>query len=228
MRVAWLGPAPRDDHGVPAVATLLLGALADHGVELDCFAGAPRNELPESLTTLPGIHWVIQDTTWRWDRWYSRTPASAYVTSRATRTVNESRLGHSLRRRHAARPYDLAYLFSAPDSFGLGRHVSELPPLVFHPQVHAAGELRWHRREGQLAARGESKPQGLAVRGTLTARARAQRRALGNARRIICPSRRFAQLLSEDYGVPSAITRVVPNPVDLKRFFPASRQRLSD
>jgi glycogen(starch) synthase len=62
----------------------------------------------------------------------------------------------------------------------------------------------------------------------LQARARAQRRALRRARLIISPSERFARLLAEDYGVSTAVTRLVANPIDLNRFSPTDDQRSPD
>ncbi len=227
MRVAWLGPAPREDQGVPAVAALIIKGLAAEGVELDCFTVAPREELPASLMQLQGVTWIVQRTPWRPNRPYSRSPTSAFLTMRATRTVSELRLGHSILRRHKAHPYDVIYQFSAPETIALGRHLAQLPPLVLHPQVHAAGELRWHRREDGFAALRESRPRRLAVRSMLSARGRVQRRALARARRVICASGQFADLLADDYGISRDAIRLVSNPIDLQRFAPSPSSRPS-
>jgi glycosyltransferase involved in cell wall biosynthesis len=228
VRIAWLGPAPRKDQGVPAVATLILRGLATDGIKLDCFTVARREQIPESLFVLPGLRWVLQETSWRPNRWYSRLYTSAYLTLRATRTAHELRLGSAILRRHRAKPYDLIYQFSAPETLALGRHLAELPPLVLHPQVHAAGELRWHRREDRLAALRESAPRRLAVRSMLGIRARAQRRALGRAHRVIAASTHFAKLLADDYALAPDAIRTVPNPVDLERFASPAGSRPPD
>jgi glycosyltransferase involved in cell wall biosynthesis len=228
LRVAWLGPAPRDNQGVPAVAALLLSSLASQGVELDCFTVAPHEELPECLIGLPGLRWILLETTWRPSGWYSRSYTSAYLTLRATRALNELRLGSSIVRRHKVNPYDVIYQFSAPETFALGRYLTQLPPLVLHPQVHAAGELRWHRVEDGFAALRESSPRRVAVRGMLALRARAQRHSVGRVGRVIAASERFAQLLADDYKFSRDAVRLVPNPIDLKRFSSSSAPRSSD
>ena len=52
----------------------------------------------------------------------------------------------------------------------------------------------------------------------LAIRARAQQRALGNARRVVAASELFAEELISDYAVGREEIRTVPNPVDLERF----------
>src|SRR4051812_38739326 len=177
MRVAWFGPAPREDHGVPNVATLLLRELPQYEIELDCFTVGRIGDLPSSLRETSGLNWFVVPTEWRWGSWYSRTPGLAFVTEQAARGILEQRLGRMIRREHGRRPYDLIYRFSAMETRAPGPRRAALPPLVLPPQVHAAGELRWHRVEDDLAARaGESRARRAAVRTMLRARARAQRR----------------------------------------------------
>ena len=92
------------------------------------------------------------------------------------------------------------------------------PPVVLHPQVHAAGELRWHRREDELAALCESDARRAAVRGCLPfGRGHNGEVSCGQAASSVA-SERFAQLLSDDYGISRGAIRLVPNPVDLQLF----------
>jgi glycosyltransferase involved in cell wall biosynthesis len=90
-----------------------------------------------------------------------------------------------------------------------------------HPQVHAAGELAWHRREAALSAEVEPRSRRGAARTMLAARARLQRRAVHRARLVVAPSARFASDLAADCGVAPQRIRVVPNPIDLERYRPA-------
>jgi glycosyltransferase involved in cell wall biosynthesis len=100
-----------------------------------------------------------------------------------------------------------------------------LPPLVVHPEVHAAGELRWHRLENHLARQCESGLRRAAVRVMLAARARVQKRHLRDADRVICPSARFAQLVARDYGLDTDRLGVIPNPIDLAGISPGDGHR---
>jgi glycosyltransferase involved in cell wall biosynthesis len=112
------------------------------------------------------------------------------------------------------------YQFSQIELFSARHLLHRLPPVVIHPEVHAAGELAWHRREASLARRCEPMTRRLAVNAMLRLRARIQRRDLLLARLVIAPSRRFGDYLARDYGIPTERIRVVPNPVDLDRFRP--------
>jgi glycosyltransferase involved in cell wall biosynthesis len=122
---------------------------------------------------------------------------------------------------HARRPYDVLYQFSNIELFAARRLNGALPPIVVHPEVHAAGELVWHRREDTLAARAESRQRRLAVRAILATRAARQSRDTRLVRRLIAPSRVFAGHLASDYDIPLDRISVVPNPIDLDRFAPA-------
>ena len=92
-----------------------------------------------------------------------------------------------------------------------------------HPQTHAAGELRWYKREARLVHGIEPRRRRLLVRTVLTVRAAIQRRDLGEADRIVGMSRRFAQHLISDYGIPRERIGIVVNPIDLERFSPDAR-----
>jgi glycosyltransferase involved in cell wall biosynthesis len=118
-------------------------------------------------------------------------------------------------------PYDLIYQFSHVEVFGLrGRDV---PPLIVHPETHAAGELRWLKREHTLSRRCEPVHRRLAARSILTGRTAIQRRHVRLAAGFVCPSQAFQRSFCQDYDVDVRRTRVVPNPVDLQLFTPVHR-----
>lgn len=132
----------------------------------------------------------------------------------------QQRLVRLLAEEHARRPSDVVYQFSQIELFGIRPLLSALPPIVVHPEVHAAGELAWHSRERRLAARGETPQRRAIVRAMLTARALRQRRDIHLARRVIVPSHVFASHISSDCRFPRDRISVVPNPIDLNRFTP--------
>jgi glycosyltransferase involved in cell wall biosynthesis len=221
MRVAWQGPLGAEHGGVEYAGLQLVQGLRSRGVEVDCYLAAPASEIPPELREDRGIGVIHRSPRWAWDRWYSRNPMSAFVTGQLARGVAQRKLTKLVAEEHARRPYDVLYQFSQIELFGIRRLRSALPPIILHPEVHAAGELRWHRRESQLAARGETPQRRIAARTVLTARALRQRRDIGLARRVIAPSRVFASHLATDYGFPRDRISVVPNPIDLERFAPS-------
>ena len=218
MRLAWHGPTPTDD-GVGYAATLLLGALHDAGVEIDCFLSSPGDVVPDVLRKRH-IRFTCIAPRWEWDRWYSRTPLSAFVTGQAARAAVQRLLVREIARRHVDRRYDVLYQFSQIESFGTRSIRDRLPPIVLHPEVHIAGELTWHRRESAMARACEPLIQHRLARMMLIARSARQRRDIKFARLVIAPSRRFATHLQRDYGVAEADLAVVANPIDLSRFVP--------
>jgi glycosyltransferase involved in cell wall biosynthesis len=177
--------------------------------------------MPAIVRDDPGVGVIHRPPRWAWDRWYSRNPLSAFATGQSARAVSQLELARLLAREHARHPYDVLYQFSQIELFGIRSRRSALPPIVLHPEVHAAGELAWHRREDHLAARGETRSKRLAARAVLTARTFSQRRDIALARRVIAPSRVFASHLARDYRFPRERISVVPNPIDLERFAPA-------
>lgn len=223
MRVAWFGPNPDDDAGVPYVATQLLHQLGNLGLQIDCFLTCSTEELPPSLLDQPNLTFVCRPARWAWDRWYSRKPLAAFVTGQSMRAAAQLGLGRELGCRHAKRPYDVLYQFSQIEAVA-ARRLRARPRFVLHPEVHAAGELRWHRQEEHLTRRCEPRVRRVAVRGLLWSRSQAQSHDVRLADAVIAPSSRFATDLVADYGVAPDRMRVVPNPVDLERYKPASRE----
>ena len=115
--------------------------------------------------------------------------------------------------RHRSNPYDCIFQFSQVELLKLARHAHELPPIVIYPCSHAAGELRWHRRESAYALKSERVAMHYAVRSMLRFRAAVQRRQLQKPAMIIGPSNRFNQLLSTDYDIPPDRFRVLYHPI---------------
>jgi glycosyltransferase involved in cell wall biosynthesis len=103
----------------------------------------------------------------------------------------------------------------------LRRFRNRLPPIVVHPEVHAAGELRWFLRERRLA-RFEPISRRTLVLTLLATRTAVQRRDARLVRRIVAPSNVFATALRDDYGLVPDRLAVVPNPIDLTRFAPTA------
>jgi glycosyltransferase involved in cell wall biosynthesis len=222
VRIAWIGPTPTTDGGVAYVATQLIGELARAGATVDCFLGATADEIPESLREVPGLRFVLRPTAWQWGRWYNRTPLLAFASGALFRLRAQWALAQSIAERHAAAPYDVLYQFSQSELGGLRALRGVLPPIVLHPETHAAGELAWHKREAHLARRAEPVARRLVARRMLALRTAVQRRDLRHAARVLAVSRRFAEHLAADYDIPQERLGVVGNPIDLDRFRPAN------
>ena len=218
-----MGPTPTEGHGVAYAATQMLRGLAAAGVELDCFVAASPEDVPMSLRSESRMRFHCEPVRWEWERWYSRDPLSAFVTGQTARMRAQGRLARVLERLHATRPYDLVYQYSQIELGALRGLRARLPPVVLHPEVHAAGELRWLRLEAALMRRCASFPRRTAVRAMLALRSFLQRRDMPVARLVIAPSRHFAEQLGRDYGVAPERLAVVPNPIDLRRFSPADQ-----
>lgn len=220
MRIAWLGPSPDLGGGVPEVGGWILGALADRGHHITCFVAPGPVAPPERLLAHPGLTWVTAPRRWRWNRWYSRGGASflTALSEPTSRAHGQLKLVGDLVRRHKEEPFDVLLQHSQPELLALRRWRHELPPIVLHPQVHAAGELRWHRREAEISRSCEPRARRLAVRTLLTARSVAQRHDGRSVSLVVAASERFADDLRRDHGLQPHRVVVVPNPVDLTRF----------
>ena len=222
MRIAWHGPAPTTEEGVSYVATQLLAGLHDLGFEVDCFLSTEPDQVTDVLRGRKGLRFHCVAPRWEWGKWYSRTPLPAFITGQSARALVQRELVGEIARRHAHRPYDLLYQFSQIELFGVRTRLASLPPIVLHPEVHLAGELACHRREAMLSRRCEPVLRRMSARALLAARATRQRNDVKLARGVIAPSRRFAEHLARDYSIPPGRIQVVPNPIDLDRFSPAS------
>lgn len=228
VRIAWLGPTPTDGGGATFVGTQLILELGRAGAEVDCFiAGEPRDVAP-ALHGAENVTLFFRPKNWAWDRWYSRQALVAFLSGHVARARSQTQVIRDLLASHAERPYDVVYQFSQSEYTPLRRHRRRLPPIVIHPSTHAAGELRWVRRESHLARRGEPLGRLAAVEAILAARALVQRYELPRADRVLGVSRVFAEHLAEDYKIPRERLGVVVNPIDLDRFRPGDRVPGSD
>ncbi len=205
------------------MALQLLRALPRLGIEVDCCVAAPKEQIPESLHAVAGLEIVAIDTGWRYDRWYSRGKLTTMATGLSARALAQERLVRAIAARHAARRYDALYQFSQPELLGARRLLDRLPPVFIHPEVHAAGELRWHEAERRAGLSRSPWLQHQAVWSFLRLRTWLQAHDAGLARTVVCPSEAFSQEIQRDYGVPAQKCAVVSNPVDLVRFQPPER-----
>jgi glycosyltransferase involved in cell wall biosynthesis len=222
MRIAWIGPLPGSEGGVPSMAAQQLIGLAAAGVEIEAFVGTAAKRFPEAVRTLPGVVAHAHTTRWRYDRWYSNTDTTKQLSGAAVRAAQLRRIGTNVIVRHEDEGFDLVYQFSMPEFVAMYGRRRRLPPLVVHPEVHAAGELRWHTRERSIALGYESRPKHAGVRLMLAGRSAIQRADLSSADLVIAPARRFGELLQQDCGVQPERIRVVPNPIDVERFLPGA------
>ncbi len=222
MRIAWLGPTPNDEGGAPYVGTQLLRELARAGAQIDCFLDVGPDQIPAPLLGIDDLRFVLRPTSWQWGSWYNRTPLMAFLSGQLFRLRAQFTLARSVADRHARAPYDVVYKFSQSELGGLRALRGSLPPIVVHPSTHAAGELRWHKREAHFARRIEPRGRRALVRAVLTLRTAVQRRDLAYADRVLAISRRFAEYLATDYGIPRERIGIVVNPIDLERFYPSA------
>lgn len=225
MRIAWLGPEPSLDGGVPYVATQILLGLAGQGVHVDAYLSSVLAPYGGHFRDRPGLRVFEEKVQWKWGRWYSRDPLFATATSLAARVRSQKRLVARLCEQHAHLPYDIVYQFSQFEVPWLRGLAGLLPPVVVHPEVHAAGELRWHRRERQLALRCGGALRTDATTLLLAGRTLIQRRHARTVSAIIAPSKVFSRLVADDYKVDSERLYVVANPIDMDRYRPVDQPR---
>jgi glycosyltransferase involved in cell wall biosynthesis len=217
MRIAYIGATPLGYGGLPYVATQILRGIAGRHCEVDCYV-TPDEELPAVLRT-SGIRFVERAPGRL--AWRTSNPLVQFLTWQGARLLAQRRLVECLLEAHRAHPYDVLYQCSQIELPGISRQRAEVPPVVMHPGVHAAGLLRRHRAEAAIARRCEPLWLRAGARAMLVARSAVQSRSIRAANVVVAPSRWFAERLSEDYGIPHGQLRVVPNPIDLERFRPA-------
>ncbi|HEV3212301.1 MAG TPA: glycosyltransferase [Acidimicrobiales bacterium] len=225
LRLAYVGPVPSPvADGAPGVAGLLLVELARRGASIDCYVATSRETgSADALTAVPGIELVAATSRFGFERWYSRHRLTKMASHQLSAALARRRLAATLAARHHAVPYDVIYQFSNLESFGVPSPGRGRPPVVVHPSVHAAGELRWMREERVLAAGLEGVWQPAAVRAWLVLRALRQRRDARRADRVLAISAAFRRDLVADYGLDPDRVAVVPNCIDLERFAAAAR-----
>jgi glycosyltransferase involved in cell wall biosynthesis len=193
-------------------ATLLEEILAN-GVEVDFYTHDMPESLPPRFLTMPGLRLRRSPQRWQYDRWYSRNPYMAFLTSTVARTRAHKRLCRMIIEENRRRPYDLIFQLSQTELFTLGRHRAELPPIIVYPCTHAAGELYWHHRESKYALQVESSLMHYATRAFLLARSEIQKRELRKPAFVLGMSQRFNRLVSRDYGVAPSRLGVLYHPI---------------
>jgi glycosyltransferase involved in cell wall biosynthesis len=218
LRIAWLGPAPGEDGGVPGVGTELLHGLAALGHRIDCFFPSSGQKLPARLDGDPNITFNWGTAEWQWDRWYSRGRFAAFASGMVVRSIASLRLRRQIARRHQSDPYDVVYQFSSIESLAVPARLTRTVPLVIHPETHSAGELRALIAERRLCLRCQPAHRFASVVAIMLLRSVVQRLKIRRARLLICISSVFRDHLVRDYGFPREHTVVVPNPVRLERF----------
>ena len=212
MRIAWFGPA-KDDGGVPGMGALLLEGVLDEGVSVDLYTTDSTDDIAKSLRNRPNLHLVRTETRWKWGRWYSRKPYRAFISGTIARTRAYGRLCDLLIEQNAREPYDCIFQLSQTELFKLGRMTDKLPPIIVYPCVHAAGELRWHRRESAYALQSERAALHYLTRMILKYRSIKQKREVQKPAMLIGMSRRFNELTRQDYGIDSARQVVLYHPI---------------
>ncbi|HEX4794859.1 MAG TPA: glycosyltransferase family 4 protein [Humisphaera sp.] len=210
MRIAWLGPIGEVGGG-PSLGLLLLESVLRQGVAVDYFTG--EGKLPASLDGFANLSVVTVSGWWQWGRWYSRRQMAAFISGALARAQGHNRLATILLDRHRRQPYDCVFQWSYSELFKLGRHLAELPPVIVYPGVHAAGELRWHRRESAYALKSEPALMHYAIRCILRFRSFMQRREMRKPALIIGLSRRFNELLVQDYGLSPQRMALLYHPI---------------
>lgn len=223
LHIAWLGPAPGEDGGVPGVASELLHGLAQLGHRIDCFFPSSGQPVPARLADEDNLTFLWGTSEWKWDRWYSRTRIAAFASGMVARGLASVRLRRQILARHAQDPYDVVYQFSSIESLAVPSRMTRTVPLVIHPETHSAGELRALIAERREGLRCHPPQRLLAVAAIMLARALLQRVRIRRARLLVCISAVFRDHMVRDYHFPAAATMVVPNPVRLERFPPRER-----
>ena len=223
LHIAWLGPAPGEDGGVPGVGTELLRGLARLGHRVDCFFPSAPRQLPERVAREANLTIVWGTSRWQWRRWYSRTRITAFASGILSRSLASLRLRSRIVRRHRRDPYDLIYQFSSIESLAVPPRLTRSVPLVIHPETHSAGELRSLWAERALSVRCQGRLRFAIVASILLARSLAQRRRIRAARLLVCISGVFRDHMVRDYGFARERTVVIANPVRIERFEASER-----
>ncbi len=210
LRIAWMGGIGAGG-GVGGMSELLLEGLLRQGVQVDCYCSFAQ--VPERLQKKDNLTSISTPPRWEWGRWYSRTSFGAFLSSTFARMRAYNRLCGMLLENHASHPYDCIFQFSQTELFKLGQNLHRLPPVIVFPCVHAAGELRWHRRESVYALESESFWMHYLVRAFLIYRSWNQKCQSHQPALTIGMSQRFNDLVAVDYNIPPERQAVIYNPI---------------
>src|SRR5712691_3628216 len=92
LHIAWLGSVPLETGGAPGVAAELLEGLADLGHRIDCLLPGRGRSLTERLAQHSNLTFVWGGTSFRYNRWYSRTMLTTFISGMFSRAVTSVRL----------------------------------------------------------------------------------------------------------------------------------------
>jgi glycosyltransferase involved in cell wall biosynthesis len=210
MRIAWTGGIGQGG-GVGGMSEMLLKGLLEQGVQVECYCSFEG--VPERLREHANLKIISTPPRWEKGHWYSRKPFLTFISSTFARTQAYNRLCDILIQNHARQPYDCIFQFSQTELFKLGKNLDKLPPVIIFPCVHAAGELRWHRKESEYALQSENFWLHYIVRAILTYRVWEQKRQSLKPALIIGMSQRFNDLIAVDYNIPPSRQAVIYQPI---------------
>lgn len=213
-RIAYIGPSPDPSAGgAPGVAGLIVAELLTRGHQVDVFVAASReDDDPRGLGDRPGLRYVIERSSFQFEKWYSSSRLSKMIASQLFTARARRRLRAHIEAQHLATPYDFVYQFSTFESVGVPRR-PDLPVFI-HPSVHAAGEARWIRAEATSGLSSRPRWATMLVYLWMSARALRQASDANRATGILALSSAMAQHIEADYGVSARQLRVVPNCLD--------------
>ncbi len=223
LRIAWLGGGPAETGGAPGVVTELLEGLCRRGHAIDCFLPGTARYVPPQLLARENLTFVTGVNPWRWDRWYSRTRITTFVSGLLARALGSLLLRREIVRRHRREPYDLVFQNQTIESLGAPASVLRSVPLVVRPDTHQAGELRWLIAERRLALRCQPAYIFATVATIMAVRTLVQAVRIRRASLLVCISEVFRDHIVRDYRFPPEKTVVVANPVRLQRFVASGR-----
>ncbi|HEX3434322.1 MAG TPA: glycosyltransferase family 4 protein [Solirubrobacteraceae bacterium] len=223
LRIAWLGGGPADAGGAPGVVTELLDGLTRRGHEIDCFLPGAPPTIPEHLRDRQNLKFIAGTSSWRFNRWYSRTRITSFASGLLARAVGQVRLRREIIKRHKQQPYDLIYQNQQIESLGAPASVLRSIPLALRPDSHQAGELRWLIRERRLAFRSQPAYTFFIVAAIMTVRTLVQALRIRRVELLIAISTVFRDHIVHDYRFPIEKTTVITNPLRLERFHSSDR-----
>ncbi|HEV7585990.1 MAG TPA: glycosyltransferase family 4 protein [Solirubrobacteraceae bacterium] len=218
LHIAWLGSAPIEGGSAGGAGTELLDGLAALGHRIDCFFPSQPREVPERLAKYDNLTINWGTSSWRWDRWYSRTKLGAFVTGLFARALASLRLQREVLHSHSHDPYDLFFQNQSIEALGVPSSLARTVPLVMCPQTEMAGELRCLLAEWRLSLRCQPAYILPLVASVMFFRALVQRVKIRRAKLLICISSVFRDHMARDYGFPLSDTVVIQNPINLDRF----------
>jgi glycosyltransferase involved in cell wall biosynthesis len=225
LHIAWLGSAPVESGSAPGVATEILHGLASRGHQIDCFFPGSGVKLPPRIAEAESVTVTWGNSSWRWNRWYSRTPMAIFASGLFARSVASVRLRREVIRRHRESPYDLLFQLSSIESLSAPRSLMKTVPLVIRPDSHQAGELRCLLDERELSMRCQPPHVFVLSAAIMSVRSLVQRVRIRRASLLVCLSSVFRDHMVNDYRFPIENTVVITNPVRLEQFGAADLER---